>query len=72
MNTTAWPTTPVPEMTAFAYDGWSILRIGRTERLPITYEATHPEFPGDVLVAHSLGEIRDAIDATADHRRRIR
>lgn len=66
MTTTAWPTFPVPEMTAFAYDGWSILRIGATPNLPLTYEATHPEIaPGDVLVAHSLGEVRDLIDAAA-------
>ena len=69
---TAWPTSPAPDFTSFSYDGWSVLRIGRTERLPITYEATHPELPGDVLVAHSLGEMRDAIAAAADHRRRTR
>lgn len=60
--TTAWPTTPAPEMTAFAYDGWSILRVGATATLPLTYEATHPELPGDVFVEGSLGEVRDLID----------
>ena len=65
MFTTAWPTTPAPEFISFAFDGWSILRIGRTDHLPITYEASHPEFTphGNLLVAHSLGEVRDLIDA---------
>ena len=64
MTTTAWPTTPAPEFISFAFDGWSILRIGRTDHLPLTYEASHPEFTpnGNLLVAHSLGEVRDLID----------
>lgn len=64
MNTTAWPNLPPVEMIAFAYDGWSVLRVGATPHVPLCYEATHPELPGDVLVAHSLGEVRDAIDST--------
>lgn len=66
MSTTAWPTTPAPEMIAFAYDGWSILRIGATPVVPLTYEATHPELGHDnVVIAHSLGEARDLIDMYA-------
>lgn len=63
MTTAAWPTMPPVEMIAFAYDGWSILRVGATPVVPLTYEATHPELGHDnVVIAHSLGEVRDLID----------
>lgn len=64
MTTTAFTSRFTPEFVAFAYDGWSVLRIGRTEHAALSYEATHPELPGDVLVAGSLGEVRDLIDGT--------